>query len=261
MPTTIRFSVLGAPQLTVDGVPHPPRGPKLSRVLALLLFRRDQLVEVEALVDELWGDRPPRRAVSTVRTHIYHLRKFLEHSAGRDAGDLLATRPQGYLLRLGPDRLDADVFARLVESGRTLLAHGRPAEAARAGRVALDMWRGRPLGNTAVGTLLRGHVHRLEELRIQALEQRVEADMRLGRHRELVPELRGLVAAYPLNEWFHARLIEALQRSGRRADALRAFGELSTVLSTELGLRPSGEVRELYRSIREGEPVRALDAV
>ncbi|RCV48318.1 transcriptional regulator [Marinitenerispora sediminis] len=222
----------------------------MSRVLALLLFRRDQLVEVEALVDELWGDRPPRRAVSTVRTHIYHLRRFLEGAAGRAAGELLTTRPQGYLLRLGPDRVDAEVFTRLVESGRDLLAEGRYAEASRDSRTALEMWRGRPLENTAAGALLHGHVRRLEELRIQALEQRVEADMRLGRHRELVPELRDLVAAHPLNEWFHARLIEALRRSGRRADALRAFEELSAVLAAELGLRPTGELLDLHRRIR-----------
>ncbi|MFE7121359.1 BTAD domain-containing putative transcriptional regulator, partial [Streptomyces sp. NPDC057654] len=192
----IHFSVLGTLRMTVNGTVHVPRGPKVSKLLALLLLRAGHVVETGTLVDELWAERPPRGAVSTVRTHIYHLRRQLEERLGAAAGPLLATRPPGYLMRLGPDQLDATLFARLTAEGRALLARGLPAEAAAACRTGLRLWEGRALSGVHAGQHLEVHLQRLDELRIQAVGTRVEAEMRLGMHAELMPELRSLVAAY-----------------------------------------------------------------
>ncbi|MFC3995907.1 BTAD domain-containing putative transcriptional regulator [Nocardiopsis sediminis] len=255
MSQTVRFSLLGPVQVTVDGATRPLKGPKVNALLSLLLLNRGHVVDVETLIDELWEREPPRHAVSTVRTHVYHLRRFLAEQAGPGADAMLATRPPGYTAVLEPGLLDTEVFTRLVDDGRRLLAEGRNREAAEAGLAALRTWQGRPLENVAAGRLLRGHVRRLEELRIQAVEQRIEARMRLGEHRSLVPELRDLVAAHPLNEWFHARLIEALHLSGRRADALVAFLEVRAVLDEELGVAPSAELRALqHRVLAEDAP-------
>ncbi|WP_067975119.1 AfsR/SARP family transcriptional regulator [Nocardiopsis trehalosi] len=251
MSQEFRFSLLGPVRVTAGGTEHPLRGPKANALLALLLLNRSHVVDVATLVDELWEHDPPRHAVSTVRTHVYHLRRALG-AAG--VGGVLATRPPGYTAEIGPDRLDTEVFTRLVADGRRALAAGRHRDAADSSAAALRAWRGRPLENVAGGRLLRGHVRRLEELRVQALEQRVEARMRMGEHRALVPELRDLVAAHPLNEWFHARLIEALHRSGRRADALVAFLEVREVLDAELGVPPSAELHALQHSILADDP-------
>ncbi|TDQ48479.1 AfsR/SARP family transcriptional regulator [Actinorugispora endophytica] len=254
VPVEIGFSVLGGLRMTVDGAVHEPRGPKVNSLLAVLLLRLGRTVDVGSLVDELWEDDPPRRPVTTLRTHVYHLRRFLGGAAGRRGEELLATRRSGYLLRAEPHRLDSEVFTRMAGTGRALLGQGRHAEAARNARAALELWRGRPLENASAGPLLRGQARRLDELRLQVVEQRIEAEMRLGAHRELVSELRGLVSDHPLNEWFHARLIEALERSGRRADAVRAFHELCAVLDAELGVGPSEELRGLHHRILTGAP-------
>lgn len=258
----VRFGILGPMQvLSGDGV-HVPRGPKVSKVLALLLVRANQLVDVDSLVDELWDGEPPRCAITTVRTHVYHLRRYYLHRLQADRlgdSDLLVTQPSGYLLRLRPEQLDSAVFLQLLAHGQSLLDEGRYAEAAQKCRQALGMWRGRALAGVTPGRLLTQHVTHLEESRIRALELRVEVDMRLGAHRGLVAELRGLVASHPLNEWFHARLIEVLHRSGRRGDALRAFHDVRTLLDEELGLEPSPELQRLQYEILTAHEVRRGD--
>jgi DNA-binding SARP family transcriptional activator len=246
----IRFRILGALEMdTPEGVVRP-RGPKVRKVLALLLLRRNQTVEIDALIDELWDEAPPRSAITTVRTHIYHLRGMLTRMIGeRRTEELLVTQPSGYLLRVGPEQVDAEVFTKSVANARTLAREGRLSEASSRLRNALGMWRGRVLSDVGHGMVVTQHVGQLEELRIRALELRVDTAMELGQHRELVAELRGLVAANPFNEWFHVRLIDALRLSGRRAEALDALRDLRRLLNEELGLEPSTEAQELQQEI------------
>ncbi|GAA0677746.1 AfsR/SARP family transcriptional regulator [Kitasatospora atroaurantiaca] len=248
----IHFGVLGALELTTDQGDRTPRGPKVRKVLALLLLNANQVVSVDALTTELWDGEPPNAALSTVRTHVYHLRRLLAEAdpdGAEEAGELIVTRPPGYLLRLRDNQLDLRLFGRLVSQGRALIDERRLAEARERLDQALSLWRGLPLADVLPGQLLTGHISGLAELRTQALELRIDVDLRLGRHRELVAELRDLVAAHPLNEWYHARLIDALHRSGRRGDALAAVDDLRTLLDRELGLQPSREIRQLQYEI------------
>lgn len=243
----IQYQVLGPLDMRAGARIEAARGPKIGKVLALLLLRANQVVSVRTLADELWDQCPPRSAVTTIRTHVYHLRKALE--AAQVPPVQLVTEPTGYRLRLEPGQLDAEVFTRAVDRGRALLGRGAAEEAATVLRGALDMWRGPALANLDPGPILTRHVEHLEESRTGALELRIEADLQLGRHRQLVAELRGLVAEYPLNEWFSARLIDALHRSGRRGEALQAFLNLRSVLDRELGLEPSADLQRLQHEV------------
>ncbi|MBB5781680.1 AfsR/SARP family transcriptional regulator [Nonomuraea jabiensis] len=244
----LTFSLLGAVELQQGDKIWTPRGSKTRQLLSLLLMRPSQKVGLDVLIEELWDGSPPRTAVQTIRTHVYHLRTMLEAGLP-DAAHLLATEPTGYLLRLSADQGDVGRFRRLIGDGRAYLEQDDPAAAAGVLREALDLWRGSPLTDVPRGPILAQHVAYLEEVRIQGLELWIEAGMRLGRHRELIADLRELVTAHALNEWFHARLIEALHRSGRRGDALHAVQSLRQVLHDELGVEPSDEVRQLQRAL------------
>ncbi|MBO0805540.1 MAG: AfsR/SARP family transcriptional regulator [Nocardiopsaceae bacterium] len=219
------------------------------------MLERNRVVTFDAFCDELWDGEPPRTAVATVRTHVYHLRRVLRRAdAGRGArvADRIVTRAAAYTLAVDGDEVDAHVFGALVAEGATALAAGRDEEAARILRRALGMWHGDALANVRPGRVLTPHAVALEETRNRARELRIEADLRLGRHRELIAELRGLTAAHPLNEWLRARLADALHRAGRRHEALAALGEARDLLDAELGLRPSEELRCLQRDIITG---------
>lgn len=245
--TMTSFHVLG-PLAVLDGdTDRTPRGPKIGKVLALLLLRAGEVVSLRTLAEELWDDRPPRTAVTTIRTHVYHLRRALHETQCGAAA--LRTEPTGYRFRPLPGVLDAEAFVRATEHGCAHLGGGDPGEAATVLRAALAMWRGPALSGIDPGPVLVRHAEHLDELRIRALELRIEADLALRRHRQLVPELRGLVAAHPLNEWFHARLIDALHRSGRRSDALRAYLDLRRLLHRELGLEPSADLQRLQHAV------------
>ncbi|MBV2154803.1 AfsR/SARP family transcriptional regulator [Kitasatospora sp. SUK 42] len=222
-------------------------------MLALLLLQCNQVVSTQALISELWTADPPSAALSTVRTHVYHLRQLLAE-ADPDSPPPIVTRPSGYLLRLREDQLDVSRFSRLVAQVRVLLAENRVDEARGRLDQALALWRSdEPLADVEPGLLIAGHLRRLSELRSQALELHIEINLRLGRHRELVAELQDLVAAHPFNEWYHARLIDALHRSGRRSDALSALTDLRTLLDRELGLEPSQEIWQLQQEILTGQ--------
>ncbi|OLB79507.1 MAG: hypothetical protein AUI14_10145 [Actinobacteria bacterium 13_2_20CM_2_71_6] len=244
------FSILGALEMTQDDRVCTPTAPKVRWTLALLLVRANHIVGMDAIIEELWGNESPRSAVTTAQTYIYQLRKCFEReSAGGPESSPLETRPPGYLMRLERDQLDANVFEHLVAEGKALLDDGRPEQAAQCLRRALGLWRGPALANITPGRLLEAHVAHLEEMRIRAIELRIQAESVLGRHREMIPELRSLVAAHPLNEWLHGRLIDALHRAGRRGEALMAYQNLRETLSEELGLEPSGELQRLQRQV------------
>jgi DNA-binding SARP family transcriptional activator len=245
----VKLDLLGTLRIRVDERMYVPRGPKVTKILAVLALRAGRPVETDVLVDELWGENPPARAVGTVRTHVYHLRCQLAEQFSVPGGELIRTEAPGYLLDVDPRQVDAIRFTALADEGRRLLTQGKPADALSAAESGLALWRGSALANVSAGRLLRGHVRRLDELHTQLLSVRIEAGLALGRHRELIPELSDLVARYPLDEWFHGCLIEALRRSDRRGDALGAFQELRTTLDLELGVGPSAGLRDLHRSI------------
>lgn len=246
----LRFFVLGPLELHVSGASGTIRGQKLRKLCSMLLLRAGQTVDVPCLTEELWVGETPATAESVLRTHIYNLRRALG-----DAAERLETAPGGYRLHVEPEELDALIFAQLVEEGVRRLRDGSAEPAARILRRALALWRGRVLADLPVGPALAQHVIQLDELRARALESRIEADLQVGRHRAVIPELRVLVATEPLNEWAHARLMEALHHAGHRAEALAAFRAVYRTLDEELGVAPSHELQRLHRDIlTEGMP-------
>jgi DNA-binding SARP family transcriptional activator len=259
------FKILGGLEIIQDGRSLTPSPPKVRQVLALLVLRSGQVVLPESLTEELWGSHPPKSAATTVQTYIYHLRKiFAQAGLESPEGELLATRLPGYVLRIPASATDLHAFDRLVDEGRGDLAAGRPEPAAAVLRQALGLWNGPVLANVSLGRVLEGHVIRIEERRILALQLRIQSDLELGRHRELVGELRSLAVAHPLNEWFHSRLISVLAQCGRRSEALRAYQDLRRVLREELGLDPSSEVQRLQQEVLSApavlEPARSSRA-
>ncbi|MFC4562784.1 BTAD domain-containing putative transcriptional regulator [Nocardiopsis mangrovi] len=246
----MKFTVLGSFEISHNGQPCTPSAPKVRQVLALLALRARQVVSLDALIEELWNESPPRSAVTTAQTYVYQLRKGFDALAGGGPDDpLLFTRPPGYTLELGGSTLDASEFDRLLDTGQSLLEDGDAHRAADILREALALWSGPVLANVSCGPLLRGYAAHLEERRITALELRISADIRIGRHRELIPELKSLVSAHPLNEWLHAQLIIALNTTGRRGEALRAYQELRSLLNRELGLDPSAELQRIHQDV------------
>ncbi|MEU4349652.1 AfsR/SARP family transcriptional regulator [Streptomyces sp. NPDC023838] len=246
-PRDLKFRVLGPLEVLQDDLSCTPTAPKVRGVLALLILRANHVVDTTSFIEELWGERPPRSAVTTAQTYIYHLRKLFAREVGPRAEELFITRPPGYLLNIGQGQLDLHDFERLTSRGRALLAAGKPAEAGQVLRQALQLWRGPALANVPAGRLLEGSIAHLEEERIHATQLRIEADLQLGRHRALIAELRSLVTLYPLNEWFHGKLILSLSRSGRRGESLQAYESLRRILDRELGLAPSPELQRLQR--------------
>ncbi len=225
-------------------------GPAGQRaLLARLLVDANRTLAVERLVDDLWGERAPRSAVKMVQIHVSNLRKLLP-------AEMLVTRPGGYAVQIAPEALDFVRFERLREQGRAALADGFAARAARPLRDALALWRGPALAefDEPFAAIEGG---RLEELRLACLEDRMDADLALGRHAALAGELSALVARHPLRERIRAQLMLALYRSGRQAQALAAYRQLRQLLSTELGIEPSLVLRELERRVLQHDP--ALD--
>ncbi|MDF9815639.1 AfsR/SARP family transcriptional regulator [Streptomyces sp. SPB162] len=246
-------SQAGPDGAATPAVSYTPRAAKLRVVLAALLVRANEVVSVESLIDELWQDNPPRTATTTLQVYVSQLRKLL-HSADPEHGrDTLLTRPPGYLLRLEPGRLDMTTFEELHARGRKALEAEDYVSAAELQQRAIAMWRGPLLSDTPHGPLLGGAAVRLTEARMTALDQRVRADLQLGRHRGLVAELQSLASEHPLREEFHAHLMVALYRTGRQAEALRTFGRVRRTLVDELAIEPGPRLQRLHRRILAGD--------
>jgi SARP family transcriptional regulator, regulator of embCAB operon len=251
------IDVLGPLGVRVGGVAVMPTAPKPRKVLALLALHVDRVVPVGLLVEELWGERPPRSARTTVQTYILQLRELigaaLEQDAqgveGVSAKDVLVTAPGGYVLRGGGGVSDVVEFERLAGMGYRAMDGEDFAGAARLLREALVLWSGSALADVRVGSQLEMEVRRLEETRLCALYQRIEADLRLGRHRELLGELTVLVSRYRTHENLHGQFMLALFRSGRRGEALSVYQRLRQALVNDLGLEPSPELRRLQQAI------------
>ena len=253
----MRFNVLGSMEINKDDNKSLPiNSSKTGQVIALLLARRHEIVSADTLIEELWGESPPRSAMTTLQTYVYHARKlFARESVAVDGRDLLITRSPGYLIQLEKHEVDAWVFEETMEQGRTHLRSGRPEPAAALFREALRLWRGPAFASIQPGNVLQAHATYLAELRIRATHLRLQAEQAMGQYEDIIPELRSLVISHPLNESFHAQLIDALHRSGRRAEALHAYQELRAVLDRELGIAPSPEVQLLQVALLdEGRP-------
>ncbi|MEH0517429.1 MULTISPECIES: AfsR/SARP family transcriptional regulator [unclassified Streptomyces] len=254
----MRFRILGP--LEVRGAPGTsealtPRAAKIRVVLATLLVRANEIVSVDSLIDELWGEDPPRTATTTLQVYISQLRKLLHEVDAELGRDALVTRPPGYELRLDPAQLDLAVLEELHGRGRELMDRQDYRGAADLQRRALGLWRGPLLSDTPHGPLLDATAVRLSEMRTSALEQCIRAELHLGRHRGLIGELQAVTAELPLREEFHAHLMVALYRSGRQADALQVFARLRRGLVEELAIEPGRALQALHQRILVGDPL------
>ncbi|MEU5083584.1 MULTISPECIES: AfsR/SARP family transcriptional regulator [Streptomyces] len=248
------FRVLGTLEVRRGTAVYRPRGPKVRKLLALLVVRANDIVTMDQLVDELWEGAPPATAQNTARTHVYHLRQELGRQLGPDlVHALLVTESTGYSLRVDERQTDLTAFHGFYRQGCRQLRSGHVESAYESFGAALGLWRGTVLVDVRQGRVLTAHAREMEEFHLHAQEKRIEAAMRLGHYHELLPQLMNLVARHPYNEWLHAQLIDALHRAGRRGDALRAFQDVRTVLADELGVEPSADLRRVHQCVLMGE--------
>ena len=247
------FRLLGP--LEVDDGDHPlPLGEGRHRtVLVLLLLHRNEAVPSERLIDALWGEAPPQTAAKVLQNHVSRLRRAL----GDGEGQRLQTRGHGYLLAADGDEVDVDRFEALVREGGKALAEAQPADARARLLEALALWRGPPLADVAYEEFAQPEIARLEEQHAAAIEQRIDADLALGRHADVVAELEGLVSEHPLRERLRAQLMIALYRCGRQADALEVYNAGRETLRDELGVEPGPALRELQVAILRQDPALA----
>jgi DNA-binding SARP family transcriptional activator/tetratricopeptide (TPR) repeat protein len=241
------YRLLGPLEVRVGDSAAPLGGKKQRSVLAVLLLRAGEVVSQDTLLDEVWGERPPPAAKAQVHNCVSRLRRAL-------GAEALVTRAPGYVLQARPEEIDSRRFEHAVAAARTL----EPAERASALWEALSMWRGPALADLAFEPFAAGEAARLEELRLVALEERIEAELELGRHTALVAELEALVARHPLRERLRGAQMLALYRSRRKPDALRAYQEARHVLIDQLGFEPSDELRALERRIHTDDPALEL---
>ncbi|MGQ5640539.1 MULTISPECIES: AfsR/SARP family transcriptional regulator [unclassified Streptomyces] len=256
------IEVLGALDARENGVSVTPTAPKPRQVLALLALHADQVVPVASLVEELWGDKPPRSARTTLQTYVLQLRELISAALAQDpepgprrtAKEVLVTTPGGYMLNTSGGASDIREFDRLAGLGYRAMDAGDFAGAASRLREALALWTGSALAGVQTGAQLEMERKRLEETRLCALDQRIDADLRLGRHRELLGELTVLVSRYRTHETLHGQFMLALHRSGRRSEALDVYQRLRTSLVRELGLEPSAGLSRVQRMILMAGP-------
>ena len=240
----VEFRILGPLEVAQGGRVLALGGPRQRALLALLLTKANEVVSVDALIDALWGARPPSAAANALQYHVSQLRKLLGRS------ETIITREPGYLIRVEPDELDLLRFERLVAEAEEM----SPDRAARLLRDALGLWRGPPLADLTGESFAQSEIRRLEELRLAGLEQRFEADLALGRHAQLVAELERLVREHPFRERLRAALMRALYGAGRQAEALKVYRETRQTLIEELGIEPSPVLQELERAILRQDP-------
>ena len=246
----LEFAVLRPLQVRSDAGQIVLPSAKERALLAHLVARASRTVSTDELIDTLWGETPPRTAAKALQDHVLRLRNVLEPD--RDGSPvLLVTDGSGYRLNVADDAIDARRFERLVELGRRAHQQGRVEAASATLGDALELWRGPAYAGLESTSFGGRETRRLEELRLIALEDRIAADLDLGRARETVGELESLVHEHPLRERFWQLLILALYRSDRQADALAAYSRARDVLVEELGVEPSGELRRLHLQVLE----------
>ncbi|MER7204164.1 hypothetical protein CG723_42160 [Streptomyces sp. CB01635] len=261
------IEVLGPLSVREHGISIAPTAPKPRQVLALLALNADHVVPVCTLIEELWDETPPRSARTTLQTYILQLRELIGEALDRGgdeqatAKDILVTLPGGYRLETRGGTLDFEELERRAGAGYRAMDAEDYAGAAKRLRDALSLWTGSALADVQAGSQITLEVRRLQETRLCALDQRIEADLRLGRHRELLSELTVLVNQYPMHESLHGQFMLALHRSGRRGEALNVYQRLRATLVRELGLEPSTALGRLQRSILMAHPEPLASAV
>ena len=231
---------------------------KQREVLALLALNAGRIVTVSTVIEELWGDHPPRSSATTLQTYIFHLRSSLAVDTPRErvASELLRTRHSGYQLECSTD---VEEFRRLARAGREAAEAGDPQAVSELLGRALDLWRGPALVDVRQGRILETEAASLEETRLGVLERRIQADLALHRHGDILGELTMLAAQHPMNENFRGFLMIALYRAGHVARALDAFQQLRAILGDELGIDPSPWIRRLQQAILSGDLTEDMD--
>ena len=240
--TSIEFRLLGPLKAVTAGEPIALGGLRQRTLLVLLLLRANEAVSRDRLIDDLWGIEPPATAANSLAALVARLRRVLP-------ANLLLTTQAGYEVRVEPEAIDLHRFERLVEDGNRALAADEPSRAGELLRSALSLWRGPALVDFAYEAFAQPAIVRLEELRLAALESRIDADLALDRHLELVGELQGLLVENPLRERLRGQLMLALYRSGRQAEALEAYRDGRRVFVEELGIEPGPALQELEGAI------------
>ena len=238
----MEFRILGPLEVLEEGRPVPITGAKERALLAILLLHANEPVTTDRLIDELWGEAPPSTARKSLQVRVATLRRALPEGP-------LVTRGGSYLVQVDTDQLDLLRFERLLSDGRQALADGDAEAAAATLREALGLWRGRALADFADEAFAEPAVARLEELRLTALELRIEAELALGLQAQLVGDLRELVAVHPLRERLRGQLMLALYRDGRQAEALELYQHTRDTLTEELGIEPGTALQELQRAM------------
>jgi YVTN family beta-propeller protein len=250
-----QFCLLGPLEVVRSGSAVPLGGRRQRAVLAVLLLDANRVVPVDRLAEDVWGGHPPPGSATTLQSYVFRLRRALEPDRSRgDAGEVLVTRDRGYLLRVNRGQLDAAVFEDGFTAARAALEAGRYGEAAQALRTALGLWRGPVLADLADYAFARPEAARLEELRLAAVEDRIDADLALGRHQALTGELERLAGEHPVRERLHGQLMVALYRCGRQAEALAAYRRARDLLTGELGIDPGEALQRLHGSVLAHDP-------
>jgi SARP family transcriptional regulator, regulator of embCAB operon len=244
----MRYELLGPLRVSNGRESHFLSAPKMEMTLAALLVRAERVTTKDQLITELWGEQPPRCASAALHVYISQLRKFLA-AAGHGDRQVIVTRSSGYVLRLQETGYDVADFQRAVTHGRLYLQANRHQEALTRFEEALSLVRGPVLEYLAEGPVLGAFSAWVEEERLDCLEMSIEARTALGRHREVIGPLNGLIAHYPLRESFYRQLMLALYRSERQADALQVYRAAQRVLQTELGVQPCHALRRLHHAI------------
>ena len=257
----MEFAILGPLEVRDADRQVQVGGLKQRALLAILLMHANQVVSTDRLIELIWGEEAPETAGHSLQVYVSELRKALEPR--RQAGApyaLLISRPPGYLIKIADTDLDLGRFMQLVEEGRHALSKGAADAAGVKFRQALALWRGQPLADFASQAFAISDTARLTEMRLRALEHRIDADLLLGRHSDLVGELQSLVAEHPLREGFSQRLMLALYRSGRQAEASDVYQQTRERLVDELGMEPGAELQQMLRAILKQDPSLDLPA-
>jgi DNA-binding SARP family transcriptional activator len=250
----VEFRILGPLEVRRDSRALQLGGTKQRALLAVLLLHPNQVVSADKLIDDLWGEDPPATAENVLQAYISRLRKVLEPNEEGARGSILQTRKPGYILNVDKDELDLHRFETLADQARNAFDGGDANAASTLLREALVLWRGEALADFTFEAFAQADIERLRELRLAALEDRLEADVALGRGPELVVELLSLVAEHPLRERLRGHLMVALYRSGRQAEALEAYQHGRRVLVEELGIDPGADLQRLERAILNQDP-------
>lgn len=243
----MRYEILGPLRLVDGDRTSFVSARKIETALAALLIRAEQVVTFDQLIAEIWGQNPPRSATAGLHVYISHLRKLLSRPDRTESP--IITRPQGYVFRVGSDKVDLYDFQQEMDLGRSDAREGRHNEASRHFEAALKLWRGPVLDEVRQGPIVDGFVTWLTEAKLECVELLVESQLELARHHEVVSRLSSLIAEHPLHEAFYRQLMLALYRCRRQGDALKVYQAARRTLHEELGLEPCRELRELQQAI------------